>query len=1009
MSDNRTPIEPNTEFVIKEIGGNEHHVIINKLIARGGSCLVYSGYKEIAGNERLDLIIKEFYPADLSLKRSEKLGELVVAQGDVVAFLAVKDRFNAGIKNHLRILADNRDIVAPAMEFKGPVTDTENSFFVGFRKSAGARVLSEYNPGELSIVAVIDIAISLCDAIQYIDSGAWDRRHGKYLYLDTKPENVLVQKSILGGQEAFRVALFDFDSLWEIGSSKDEVRCTREYAAPEQLNNGELGPETDIYGIVGVLFYLLCGKPPKSDNVDAMEFSFVKEEDWGSDKYKAFVRELKSLLRQGLSDAPTRYDIFKYKEKKGPEVNVLKDRLSQLVNMLRTDFELRRIDDRVTAIEERGRNREHFRPIADTQFSYCAESTDFSGRETELEYLKKFCKECNASFSWTGIGGDGGSGKTRLVYELCQKLEKDDWNVYYPAGAETNIEVFKKDCEYGIDKDTLICFDDAVVDLQLIKRFIESYVSRPASKRKVRLILVDRYIGDFSLRFSGVNNYKYDVQADGVEDGFLIIKKLEKPEITAIMASYAKKVFDISISDNYLDMLYTELQKIDEEVRPLFALFVCDAWCEGKDIRHWKQKEALESVKNKEFGRITKFIEDKYKYEEEKHELIFDQVRSVIFFLTIFGNRALKKWEAMLTQVDGLGFSADEPFKFLLKNKLGLLENDKLTKIYPDILGEYISIDYFNKLERKVAFNIVELLLKDSNNWQKLYNFSKNISIDFRDILIKPTNMSTFQIIAMEVDWRAHQSFILHQNSWLNVRSEEVLGEFDLYWKYDYLIDKREFDFRYPKDKEPQIPKGWFISLGSTRASWKLFSRGDIGSVVDSFNEEGEDAYAELLTKAFIKSFEVLAASSIYEVKKVKSSLTPLLPGYEGEYEGEMVLGNRCGKGKYVSQDCMISYEGEWNVDQPNGAGELQCGSQTYKGQFAEGERHGEGILKMDDGRILDAHWKYDDAVGRGTFTDTDGTMYEGEWVREGNQGLLKLDSGDKICAIIYPYPSRRS
>jgi len=68
-----------------------------------------------------------------------------------------------------------------------------------------------------------------------------------------------------------------------------------------------------------------------------------------------------------------------------------------------------------------------------------------------------------------------------------------------------------------------------------------------------------------------------------------------------------------------------------------------------------------------------------------------------------------------------------------------------------------------------------------------------------------------------------------------------------------------------------------------------------------------------------------------------------------------------------------------------------------YTGGFKDGARHGDGILLMPGDRKIVGVWE-DNEIKSGTYTEPDGTVYEGQWMfRERNgQGTLTYPDGRK-------------
>jgi hypothetical protein len=81
-----------------------------------------------------------------------------------------------------------------------------------------------------------------------------------------------------------------------------------------------------------------------------------------------------------------------------------------------------------------------------------------------------------------------------------------------------------------------------------------------------------------------------------------------------------------------------------------------------------------------------------------------------------------------------------------------------------------------------------------------------------------------------------------------------------------------------------------------------------------------------------------------------------------------------------------------------NGKGTMAYATgHKFTGMFKDGIRHGEGLLLMPGGRKIVGIWQNNE-VTEGTFTQPDGTRYEGQWkFRERNgQGTLTFPDGRK-------------
>ncbi|MCB9746039.1 MAG: serine/threonine protein kinase, partial [Alphaproteobacteria bacterium] len=78
------------------------------------------------------------------------------------------------------------------------------------------------------------------------------------MHLDLKPDNVLLTR----GPEGPQVRLADFGLARAMGEGAGLRAGTPSYMAPEQIRGERLGPWTDLYGLGGLAWALVCGQPP---------------------------------------------------------------------------------------------------------------------------------------------------------------------------------------------------------------------------------------------------------------------------------------------------------------------------------------------------------------------------------------------------------------------------------------------------------------------------------------------------------------------------------------------------------------------------------------------------------------------------------------------------------------------------------------------------------------------------------------------------------------------------
>ncbi len=142
------------------------------------------------------------------------------------------------------------------------VEEDENNYYIIEEyiegESLKAYRLSQSNISESKI---IDFAIQICEVLNILHS-----RKESVLYCDLKPENI-----ILCGD---KIKLVDFgSSIPQRGNEKRRVSFgTKGYAAPEQFGFQRLDARSDIYGVGGVMYFLMTGKSYSGNREDLRLF-----------------------------------------------------------------------------------------------------------------------------------------------------------------------------------------------------------------------------------------------------------------------------------------------------------------------------------------------------------------------------------------------------------------------------------------------------------------------------------------------------------------------------------------------------------------------------------------------------------------------------------------------------------------------------------------------------------------------------------------------------------------
>ena len=372
----RTPFKKNTEIHLTHTDGYEQGFIIDDIAGKGGSCIVYSAHHTDGDGNIFKVRIKEFYPYDLDIIRSDN--GAFAADGARDEFYNRLARFENGYKQQIE-LRNNDELTNSISNIQGIYTGYNTKY-----------VVMDMNVGE-SYSAIEDKSLFDCISVCLSTARAIKKYHDKGLvHLDIKPDNIFVYP-----ETNDMIMLFDFDSvvrLSEIGRNT-VLSSTRGYAAPEleQGRYDKIGIQTDFYSIGAMLFDRVMGRLPNS-----MDCS-ICHDDW---KY-----ELEKPVFKNVD----------------PNAGRL---LTSFFEKTLTSFSKRRYstdDELIEALEELKKaanpeNRFLYTSLSMTQ-SY------FVGRERELAELHEALENSSTVF----LSGIGGIGKSEIAKHYGQ-LFRDEYD-----------------------------------------------------------------------------------------------------------------------------------------------------------------------------------------------------------------------------------------------------------------------------------------------------------------------------------------------------------------------------------------------------------------------------------------------------------------------------------------------------------------------------------------------------------------------------------------------------
>ena len=365
-----------------------------------------------------------------------------------------------------------------------------------------------------------------------------------------------------------------------------------------------------------------------------------------------------------------------------------------------------------------------------SRFHYKSGAVSFHGRREELEQLREFCGQEHVAFRWWAVTGAGGAGKSRLVYEFQREMEGSGWNVLWLNSSHMDqLE------SLHISMKTLVVVDYAQAYLGPLGHWMEQLAQRPHLV-PVRLLLLERD-GTSLDESSWGSGLKAEVRrVESIrescwKESFLQISPLQEEELLCIMTDYAARM-EKRLEEKKAHQLLETLKTTDPELRrPLYAMFLTDAWANGKKPEKWGQKAVLDYVLQREneyfLGKTKETIGNISRLKKNLNKLRL--VATIWDGITMeqAAQEYPKLWEVFQQQAEKVDCVESEED---LLRQVGILQGTELAGLKPDLLGEYFVLQHVNEPE------VLQILFTDG--WQskgKLVAFVFRMYRDYYDAL----------------------------------------------------------------------------------------------------------------------------------------------------------------------------------------------------------------------------------------------------------------------------------
>ncbi|MBQ6159415.1 MAG: tetratricopeptide repeat protein [Oscillospiraceae bacterium] len=362
----------------------------------------------------------------------------------------------------------------------------------------------------------------------------------------------------------------------------------------------------------------------------------------------------------------------------------------------------------------------------DNLFVYNARAVPLLGRDEDMKKLLDFVTdEPERRFCWWAVTAPGGAGKTRLAFELQNRLlETGQWEVYVLPprllrGEGTGLAELSAACPGK----TLLLVDYVQQHTEALHTLLEA-LSGPGPDRRepLRLLLLERDIRDENghiIWLDQVTGGDHHILAACQNRQPLYLKPLRRDAagdpLAQIIRAFADKVCQTPdpegktlhpLPQGKEAALRDRLEAIDPElVRPLYALILADAWVRDPETEHWTREKLLSRLVDREWSLLEKRLTP---YHKTGSRLFLGACRSLWQTVTVLGagsgaltTERLEKllpgeWACLKREAEANGASLESwtlsPAEVLL-TKADLLEAGKLRPLRPDLLGEFFVME----------------------------------------------------------------------------------------------------------------------------------------------------------------------------------------------------------------------------------------------------------------------------------------------------------------------------
>ncbi|MCD8352858.1 MAG: ATP-binding protein [Clostridiales bacterium] len=348
---------------------------------------------------------------------------------------------------------------------------------------------------------------------------------------------------------------------------------------------------------------------------------------------------------------------------------------------------------------------------SDNPFHYRNADLRFYGREQEIEKLNAFLNR-SEQVLWMAVVGDGGVGKSKLLYHFCEEIERrSDWKtVWFIKDDCEQVNTYKK---WDYPKRLLVVADYAGEMAEQLGDWLRKLkrVTPLHWPKCLRLILLERETpgGTVTPFWSQAFTSRRTRQCEAVQyfqakPSHIELRGLRNDALEGMVKDYALSIGKAEkLTDDKLTLVLEKAREIDQSnpvPRPLITLFIADAILKEKEPQQWDltalEKYIINRYREHWKYSVCKCIEKGKK----KRKKLYNALQQVLVYATAVGGWDLTELPRPLEIASQR--LLDSGWKVLEPLVCAVNENTTVQKwlapLEPDLVGECYVLDYLNNL-----------------------------------------------------------------------------------------------------------------------------------------------------------------------------------------------------------------------------------------------------------------------------------------------------------------------